>query len=378
MYCGRQRTGTDARLEIPAGCRDEQTSADVHDVSSFGLPPDCGPGGAGGACTNAMMLALTENPNPTWTDLLERMRQILKEKRFTQVPQLASSKPIDLTAQFDLTPGNNRPKKALFIGINYIGQQGELNGCHNDVIQMKQFIETQGFDAAEFRVLMDDGENIDPTAENVLDGLRWLVDGAQAGDALFMHYSGHGGSMPDDNGDEADGMDETLVPVDYQSAGQIRDDIIFEELVAKLPAGVSLKVVMDCCHSGSILDLPYSFQANDANAEAGYPSALPANGNFDWGKAFKVGKRLFEMYKSVSGLRLVKLHAARRARPFCAARSFCFARNDGEGWASGWASGWRHGPRAQHAPNAQRLSVGWPGRGGACRGLAWARWAPRR
>ena len=64
--------------------RDEQTSADVHDVSSFGLPPDCGPGGAGGACTNAMMLALTENPNPTWTELLERMRQILKEKRFTQ------------------------------------------------------------------------------------------------------------------------------------------------------------------------------------------------------------------------------------------------------------------------------------------------------
>lgn len=27
----------------------------------------------------------------------------------------------------------------------------------------------------------------------------------QAGDSLFMHYSGHGGSMPDDNGDEADG-----------------------------------------------------------------------------------------------------------------------------------------------------------------------------
>lgn len=48
--------------------------------------------------------------------------------------------------------------------------------------------------------------------------------------------------MPDDNGDEADGKDETMVPVDYQRSGQIRDDIIFEELVAKLPAGVSLKV----------------------------------------------------------------------------------------------------------------------------------------
>lgn len=40
--------------------RDEQTSADVYDVSSFGLPQDCGPGGAGGACTNSMVLSLSE------------------------------------------------------------------------------------------------------------------------------------------------------------------------------------------------------------------------------------------------------------------------------------------------------------------------------
>ena len=44
---------------------------------------------------------------------------------------------------------------------------------------------------------------------------RWLVKDAKSGDCLFMHYSGHGGSMKDDNGDEADGMDETMVPVDY-------------------------------------------------------------------------------------------------------------------------------------------------------------------
>ncbi len=43
-----------------------------------------------------------------------------------------------------------------------------------------------------------------------------MVEGAQAGDNLFMHYSGHGGNMRDDNGDEKDGMDETLVPLDYQ------------------------------------------------------------------------------------------------------------------------------------------------------------------
>lgn len=42
----------------------------------------------------------------------------------------------------------------------------------------------------------------------------------KAGDSLFFHYSGHGGQQKDTNGDEESGMDDTLVPVDYQSAGR--------------------------------------------------------------------------------------------------------------------------------------------------------------
>ena len=83
------------------------------------------------------MLALSENPSLTWAQLQERMRQILKEKRFTQVPQLSSSKPLNLNETVDLTPGSNRAKKALMIGINYIGQNGELSGCHNDVLVVR-------------------------------------------------------------------------------------------------------------------------------------------------------------------------------------------------------------------------------------------------
>ncbi|CAN0392663.1 unnamed protein product, partial [Hapterophycus canaliculatus] len=59
---------------------------------------------------------------------------------------------------------------------------------------------------------------------------RWLVADAAAGDSLFMHYSGHGGSVKDTSGDEADNMDETMVPVDYQSSGQITDDEILKEV----------------------------------------------------------------------------------------------------------------------------------------------------
>jgi hypothetical protein len=43
-----------------SGCKDEQTSADVYDVSSFGLPKDSGPGGAGGACTSAIIRSLSK------------------------------------------------------------------------------------------------------------------------------------------------------------------------------------------------------------------------------------------------------------------------------------------------------------------------------
>ena len=45
-----------------------------------------------------------------------------------------------------------------------------------------------------------------------------------------MFCAGHGGWVEDTSGDEADGMDETLVPVDFEESGEITDDTIFEEV----------------------------------------------------------------------------------------------------------------------------------------------------
>lgn len=56
------------------------------------------------------------------------------------------------------------------------------------------------------------------------------MKGAKAGDSLFMHYSGHGGSVKDHTGDEEDQKDETMVPVDYAKSGQIKDDEILKEV----------------------------------------------------------------------------------------------------------------------------------------------------
>lgn len=70
---------------------------------------------------------------------------------------------------------------------------------------------------------------------------------------------------------------QTLVPVDYDTAGMIRDDNLFETLVAPLPKGSVLTSVMDCCHSGTVLDLPYTFLADGKQQEM---AAVP---DFDFG-----------------------------------------------------------------------------------------------
>jgi len=41
-----------------------------------------------------------------------------------------------------------------------------------------------------------------------------------------------------------DGYDETLVPLDYTSAGQIRDDDLFLTLIGKMARDVQLTCVM--------------------------------------------------------------------------------------------------------------------------------------
>ncbi len=43
--------------------------------------------------------------------------------------------------------------------------------------------------------------------------------------------SGHGGQIKDKDGDEVDGYDEVIFPVDYKTAGCIVDDVRFMSTV---------------------------------------------------------------------------------------------------------------------------------------------------
>ena len=72
-------------------------------------------------------------------------------------------------------------------------------------------------------ILMDDGRHNEPTKRNIEDAFRRVTEYSKAGDVVFIHYSGHGGRVRDLSGDEDDGYDETLIPVDFKRAGQIID-----------------------------------------------------------------------------------------------------------------------------------------------------------
>lgn len=154
-------------------------------------------------------------------------------------------------------------KKALLIGINYSGKE-RLSGCINDVRCMQYLLSTRfGFPVESTTVLTDKPARIQgaiadlPTRRNILNAMHQLVAGAQPGDSLFFHFSGHGGQVKDTSGDEDDGLDETLIPMDWRKAGHIVDDECYDIMVRPLPAGVRLTAVLDACHSGTGLDLPY-------------------------------------------------------------------------------------------------------------------------
>ncbi|KAJ3357844.1 hypothetical protein HDU83_002972 [Entophlyctis luteolus] len=161
-------------------------------------------------------------------------------------------------------------KKALFVGINYKGTQNALGGCINDANNLRRFlIQRYGYPADNTLVLTDDSPDYSrqPTYQNILNAISWLMHDARPGDSLFFSYSGHGSQTADLDGSRAWGeKDDTICPVDFRTAGQITSTQLHHALVWPLPPDARLTVFMDCCHSGTMLELPFTYRP-DANGK---------------------------------------------------------------------------------------------------------------
>ena len=154
-------------------------------------------------------------------------------------------------------------KKTLLIGINYIeSPDNKLQGCINDVKNIKKQINKFYPKCNQFRILTDDSTllNKKPTRKNIIDGINWLVKGLKAGDNVYFHYSGHGGLTVDTNNDEKSGIDNCIYPICDTNIEMILDDELKQLLANKIPKGCKCFAVLDCCHSGSGLDLRLNIQ----------------------------------------------------------------------------------------------------------------------
>ena len=149
--------------------------------------------------------------------------------------------------------GWTQAKRALLIGIGDYEHISRLNGPVNDALQMKSFVSDDlRYAEKDIRLLLD----AEATRSSILAAIEdWLIEQTGPGDEVFLYFSGHGFYQPDDNQDEADGLDETWVPVDVtvEADGSIRGMITDDDISMQLArlAGRQVYIVIDACHSGT-------------------------------------------------------------------------------------------------------------------------------
>lgn len=155
-------------------------------------------------------------------------------------------------------------KKALLIGCNYPNQSNRLYGCINDVINIANtLVDAFDYDLNNITVLRDDSKSSNnvPTRSNIMNHLNALANNSGHLSEIWIHYSGHGSQIRDNNKDENDNLDEIIMPTDFKNAGSITDDDIFN-ILKNISSRCRVILCFDSCHSGSICDLTYGFQTN--------------------------------------------------------------------------------------------------------------------
>ena len=154
--------------------------------------------------------------------------------------------------------------KALLVGINkYPDPRNELRGCVNDILDMEHFITDANkvYPKQNIKKLT----NKDATKKEILIQLKWLIEGAEPGDQLLFHYSGHGAQAPTlFTSLEKDGLDEIICPYDFDGTNKtsLRDKE-FAQLFAGIPKGVHFVWISDSCHAEDLSRDPFKLNEED-------------------------------------------------------------------------------------------------------------------
>ena len=163
--------------------------------------------------------------------------------------------------------GNAQRKRAFMVGISHYDtaltgyQWNNINGVE-DINLLTPILKKQGF---YLTTLLDE----QATFDKITRELTAFTNKTKKGDIVYLHFSTHGQPVEDMNGDEEDGWDEAIVPIDayklykkgvYEGEKHILDDQLnqyVKKIREKIGSKGFLYVVIDACHAGT------SSRAND-------------------------------------------------------------------------------------------------------------------
>lgn len=165
------------------------------------------------------------------------------------------------------TAVNAQRKRAFMVGISHYDtaltkyQWNNINGVE-DILLLSPLLKKQGFYTTE---LLDE----QATFGTIISQLTQFTNQTKKGDIVYLHFSAHGQPVEDLNGDEEDGWDESIVPIDayklyrkgiYEGQKHLTDDLLnkyIKKLREKIGPTGFLYIVIDACHAGT------SSRAND-------------------------------------------------------------------------------------------------------------------
>ncbi len=156
-------------------------------------------------------------------------------------------------------------KRAFVVGVSRYGDNGRsawgnIHGAE-DATMLSAELKKQGFHV----VTLTDEQ---ATYANIKSSFSRFIKSTRAGDVVYVHFSTHGQPVEDGlNGrakDEADGWDESIVPIDagyrygtkgYKGDKHLTDDEM-NQYITQLRKTIGTKgalyIAMDACHSGEM------------------------------------------------------------------------------------------------------------------------------
>eukprot|EP01062_Namystynia_karyoxenos_P007194 TRINITY_DN12520_c0_g1_i1.p1 TRINITY_DN12520_c0_g1~~TRINITY_DN12520_c0_g1_i1.p1 ORF type:complete len:1729 (+),score=301.89 TRINITY_DN12520_c0_g1_i1:87-5189(+) len=158
--------------------------------------------------------------------------------------------------------------KALLVMLRYPGEPWELPPSGRRYFrQLRRFAADRGF--TDCQCISDDPDIpgaafAPPMRAGLTRALLWLARGALPGDALYLHYVGHGAGIegPRRAADSTPGV----APADWRAAGVLGGEDVARCLLSALPRGARLVVVSDIAGGGSVLPLPHRLEIGEGGA----------------------------------------------------------------------------------------------------------------